>query len=508
MLSGTKAKDVGENTELGDLSKGDAFDVPSSTGPRGKFSTLQLIGSAYTVTNSWLGIAGAFTAGVTAAGSASIIYGLILMFVANIFVAFSLSELVSAMPNSGGQYYWVMRLAPKRHARPLAYATGICNILSAYCVCASGSIVVSSLVMSSVKLSYENFDLTPWRIYLGAVGLNIMAAIVNLWQKVISRSIFIGLWISLLVCLGLTIALPAATHGHAHTTPKFIFASLDNNSGWSVDAMAFIMGLINPNYAFAVLDSATHLAEETPDPARNVPKAIIFTVVIGFITAFPFACMLMYTLTDLPAVVHTPTGTPLLELFHIVFRSKTWALVAISFVTMAYFFSLLPQQAYQSRLCWAFSRDNGLPFSGLWSQIHRTSDVPLNAHLLSVSIVFLIGLIYIASTTAFQSLITGVVVFPYLTYLAPCIYSLVRGEDQPRGPFYLGVLGKISKIITIVFCLFAIIMYSFPYQMPVTNSNMNYITVLYGIAFVLGSIDWFLRARYTFSLVADSEHML
>ncbi|PKY02464.1 amino acid transporter [Aspergillus campestris IBT 28561] len=501
MAQNVETKEKNQDAPVEDFSTGDSFDMQR----RRKFSTWQLVGLAYTVTNSWLGVAGAFTTGITAAGPASIIYGLILMFVINSFVGIALGELVSAMPNAGGQYYWAMRLAPKGYARLLSYMTGICNLFAAYCVATSTSIAVSTWVFGNVKLAYPDLTVNAWRIYLGAMGLTILAAIVNLWQHVVSRSVSIGLWVSLLACISITIALPVATHDH--TGPGYIFATLENNSGWSSDAMAFIVGLINANYAFAALDSATHLAEETPDPARNVPKAILFTVVIGFITGFPFACVLMYALTDLTAVINTPTGVPLVELFNIAFQSKPATFATITFVTVAYFFSLLPQQAYQSRLCWAFSRDRGLPFSHLWSQIHPTSDVPLYAHLLSVSIVFLLGLIYIASTTAFNSLITGVITFPYLTYLAPCIFSLLRGEEQPRGPFNLGWLGKVSKVITVIFCLFTIIMYSFPYQMPVTVSNMNYVTVIYGIAFIFGAADWLFRARYEFTFdSSDIDH--
>jgi choline transport protein len=96
------------------------------------------------------------------------------------------------------------------------------------------------------------------------------------------------------------------------------------------------------------------------------------------------------------------------------------------------------------------------------------------------------------------------------------ISSIWRGKNQPRGPFNLGIIGVVSKVITVVFCSFTVIMYSFPYVMPVTPSStsptksfkhtkqtlipkdMNYITVIYGIALVYGSIDWFSRARYQF----------
>ncbi|KOS40471.1 hypothetical protein ACN38_g8651 [Penicillium nordicum] len=462
-----------------------------------EFSLIQLVGSAYTLTNSWLGVAGAFTMGITAAGSAGIIYGLILMFILNLFVGISLSELVSAMPNSGGQYYWAMRLAPRKYARSFAYITGVCNLFAAYCTTASSSIAVSMFVFGSVKLAIPEFALSAWRVYLGAVALNLVAGLVNIWEKAVTKSVLVGLYISLLTCVLITIVLPATAVGH--TDAKFIFGTLNRSNGWSSDGMAFIMGLINANFSFGVLDSAAHLAEETPNPARNVPKAIMMTVIIGFMTAFPFACVLMYCLTDFESVINTPTNVPILQLFYVAYgHRQSAALATMAFVTISYLCSLFPQHAYQARMCWAFSRDNGMPFSRYWSHIDPSTHVPLRAHALSVCIVFVIGLIYIASSTAFNSLITGVIVFPYLTYLAPMICSIWRGKNQPRGPFHLGIIGVISKIITVVFCIFTVVMYSFPYMMPVTPSNMNYVTVIYGIALVYGLIDWFSRARYQF----------
>ncbi|KAJ5198844.1 Amino acid/polyamine transporter I [Penicillium cf. griseofulvum] len=316
-----------------------------------EFSLIQLIGSAYTLTNSWLGVAGAFTTGITAAGSAGVIYGLILMFILNIFVGISLSELISAMPNSGGQYYWTMRLAPRKYARPFAYITGVCNLFAAFCITASSSIAVSIFIFGSVKFAVPTFVLSPWRVYLGAVALNLAIGLVNIWEKAVTKSVVVGLYVSLLSCVLITIVLPATAVGH--TDAKFIFGTLNRSNGWSSDGMAFIVGLINANFSFGVIDSAAHLAEETPNPARNVPKAIMMTVIIRFLTAFPFACVLMYCLTDFESVVSTPTGVPILQLFNVAYGFRQSATLAtMAFVTISY-----------ARMCWAFSRDNGMPFS-------------------------------------------------------------------------------------------------------------------------------------------------
>lgn len=240
-----------------------------------------------------------------------------------------------------------------------------------------------------------------WRVYLGAVALNLVAGLVNIWEKAVTKSVLVGLYISLLTCVLITIVLPATAVGR--TDAKFIFGTLNRSNGWSSDGMAFIMGLINANFSFGVLDSAAHLAEETPNPARNVPKAIMMTVIIGFMTAFPFACVLMYCLTDFESVINTPTNVPILQLFYVAYgHRQSAALATMAFVTISYLCSLFPQHAYQARMCWAFSRDNGMPFSRYWSHIDPSTHVPLRAHALSVCIVFVIGLIYIASSTAFN----------------------------------------------------------------------------------------------------------
>ena len=44
------------------------------------------------------------------------------------------------MLTAGGQYYWASRLAPKRYARPLSYATGYLGWAGAVVV--SGSVAV------------------------------------------------------------------------------------------------------------------------------------------------------------------------------------------------------------------------------------------------------------------------------------------------------------------------------------------------------------------------------
>jgi choline transport protein len=98
----------------------------------------------------------------------------------------------------------------------------------------------------------------------------------------------------------------------ARTSPNFqpaevVWTTFLNNSGWS-DGIAFLTGLINPNYMYSGIDGAIHLAEECKNAAVVVPWALMSTIAIGFVTSFVFAIVMVYCTSDFEAVVSTATG--------------------------------------------------------------------------------------------------------------------------------------------------------------------------------------------------------
>lgn len=97
----------------------------------------------------------------------------------------------------------------------------------------------------------------------------------------------------------------------ARATPKqsseIVWTSFVNDSGWS-SGITFLTGLISPNYMYAGIDGAIHLCEECKNAAQVVPRAIVSTLVIGFVTTFTFAVAMVYCIEDFDAVIATPTG--------------------------------------------------------------------------------------------------------------------------------------------------------------------------------------------------------
>lgn len=89
-----------------------------------KFSTLSVLAVGFSISNTWFGVTGALATGIANGGPVVYFWGLLGVGLIHLCVAFSLSELASAYPNAGGQYYWTSQLAPRKIARALSYFTG------------------------------------------------------------------------------------------------------------------------------------------------------------------------------------------------------------------------------------------------------------------------------------------------------------------------------------------------------------------------------------------------
>ena len=213
-----------------------------------------------------------------------------------------------------------------------------------------------------------------------------------------------ALYTSLISFFVIMIVVPAKAPSHQNA--KFVFANFVNNTGWASNGIAFIVGLINTNWAFACLDCATHMAEEVHRPEKMIPIAIMGTVAIGFVTAWFYSVSMFFSLNNLDALFATPTLVPILELFYQALRSKAGAIVLESMIIATGIGCQIASHTWQSRLCWSFARDRGLPFAGFLSKVHPTLDVPVQAHFVSCVIVAILGCLYLGSYTAFNRYVT------------------------------------------------------------------------------------------------------
>lgn len=224
------------------------------------------------------------------------------------------------------------------------------------------------------------------------------------------------------------------------------------------------------------------------------------TMVIGLFTVFVWTVAFMFSVSDLDEVMSSPT--PYLTVYFQAIRNDGVALFFTVWLWLAYVSATISCYATSGRLVWAFSRDNGLPFSNIFRQIHPTLKMPVNATVLTAVFAILYGLIYIGSTTTFNSFISVSILGLNVTYTVPQAIVAIRGRDNvlPPRPFAMGKwTGLFCNVFSSVWIAMYTVWFCFPTFLPVEAQNMNYLSVIAVGTLLFIGLSWFLGKRKTFT---------
>ncbi|PYH94550.1 amino acid transporter [Aspergillus ellipticus CBS 707.79] len=463
-----------------------------------KFSTLSLLGICFSLTSSWFGFCASLVTGLSSGGTVLAVYGIPLLGCISACVGASLSELASAMPNAGGEYFWTGELAKsKRYAHLASFLTG-------WFAWAGSIFTTASRIY---QLNHPDFIPQAWHTVAAYEFVSLFAFFFNCVGRILPTISTTTMYISLISLITIFVTVPATTPAHANT--KFVFATFTNSTGWSSNGLAFLLGLINPNWLFVCLDAATHMAEEISQPETAIPTAIMGTVGVGLVSSWLLCIALYFSITNLDALVNTATGVPILELFYQTLGSRAGATLLEALVLTTGIGCQIASHTYQSRVCWSFARDRGLPGHAFLSKIHPTLDVPLNAHIVSSVLVSLLGLLYLGSSTAFNSLVTACIVLLCVVCHPDYLLLKKRTRQYPPWPFRLGKLGLLCNWVVLLWTVFCLVVYSLPAVYPVTGGNMNYVSVVYAAVGGIILLDWVVRGRKVFwGLTARHDEVL
>ena len=457
------------------------------------FSPFAALGLGFSITNSWVGYLSCFGQNLAYAGPNSVVFGLLVAAVIQWTITLGLSEISSCFPSSGGQYHFVFILAPKRSRRFAAFAVGWMNILGwSVALCSGVSVVVAS-VSGLIAFWNESYHATQWESYLIYLAVTFLSVSpLFLGPRLIPRILQISLAFSvtgLIIIFCLILALRKQSQPLSSiTTPG------PGRSGWGI-VPAWLLGVTNSMYAFSATDAVIHIAEEMKDPERRLPQAMNLTMAIGFVTAFPLLLVMMLSIADINAVLNSTL--PYAELFRQITDSKTITTLIMCWVTVVLFSALIGQWVTCGRLAWAFARDGGLPYSSFFSHVSERHKFPVRTTILALVFCSIYGLLYLISTTAFNSIITSAVLYLNITYAIPQGLIAIRGRNNvlPNHPFDLGRMGYVCNILSPILVTVVGVLICFPPELPVTHQNINYTPVVL-VALSLAILGfWFTTGR-------------
>ena len=207
---------------------------------------------------------------------------------------------------------------------------------------------------------------------------------------------------------------------------------------------------------------------------------------IGLLTAFPLLLVMMLSLTDIDSIIQSTL--PYAELFYQITDSRIITTLIMCWVTIVLFSSLIGQWVTCGRLAWAFATDGGLPYSSFFSHVSERHKFPVRTTILTSIFCSIYGLLYLISTTAFNSIITSAVLYLNLTYAIPQALIAIRGRKNvlPDHPFDLGSIGYSCNFLSPILVAVVGVLVCFPPELPVTHSNINYTpVVLVALSFVI-----------------------
>lgn len=258
-----------------------------------------------------------------------------------------------------------------------------------------------------------------------------------LWPKKIPLIISWSLYLALSE-FGIWMVTVLATHQHTNNRSDII-RSGQGTSGWSnpYRRRNAITGSSTPTDN--VSKDLSHSPPLMPDfVTRPANKNRNITLAIGLCTAVPLLAVLIVAMKDMDRSMNA--GMPAVELLYQA-TGSTRVTVALSvLLTVIYAACLPPQWITCGRIAWAFARDRGTPFPDFFDNIDKRLEFPLRTTIASTVFAAIYGLIYLASTTAFNSIITSAITLLNLSYAIPQAILVARGRAQclPKRPLDLG----------------------------------------------------------------------
>jgi urea carboxylase system permease len=379
-----------------------------------------------------------------------------MVLVGQLAVALCFMELAAKYPVAGSVYNWSKQLG----SRIVSWSAGWL-MLTASIVTLSAVVLALQLNLPRLWSGFQivgdgkgTYDFATNAVILGTV-LILFTTVVNalgvrLMAMINSAGVFIELIAACLIAIILAL----------HTTrgPGVFFSTNGYGAGTSGGFLgAFLVASLASGYVMYGFDTASSLGEETVEPRRTAPMAILRAILASFViggSILVFAVLSAPNLRDpqiasgsggLQYIVEQVMWGPLGKVFLICI------VVAVTVCSLAVHTAAI-------RLTFAMARDNALPFGERLARVNPETQTPITPAVLIGVIAALILVVNIGQPKIFTVLTSIAVIMIYLAYLmvtGPLLLKRLRGHWPPTdlaagGYFTMGRWGLLVNVFAVL----------------------------------------------------------
>lgn len=397
-----------------------------------------------------------------------------------LLVALVFGELASRFPYAGSVYQWA------RHAKGTtwgwtaawAYIWGLTLTLSTMAYAAAGFILE--------VLGVES----PSRWLLAAVSIGVICFTTA--ANMIGRQILKVMIVASIVCeivgsvgLGTVLLL-----FHRVNPVSTLFDGLPDGSGNTMSTMLIAVAFVG--WAFLGFESAGSIAEEVENPERNVPKAIIFALLLVGVIVMYSAAAVILAIPDLSAVLTARSGDPVSVTLTAQLGSSIAKPLLLMFV-IGFMSACLAVQSAVSRAVYGMARDRALPGAEFLSKLGGLERMPIRA--IGLTAVVAAFFLLFAGSDLYNVLVNFSVMGPYIAFAVPVFAAALTrlaGRWVP-GVFTLGRWGAPVTYAAAAWLAFEVINVLWPRTQPGQPWFVNWSMVISLVS--LGAIGTVVYAR-------------
>jgi len=467
-------------------------------------------------------LAGCFTnfgAGFNNGGPISISWSWPILGVFILIIGFTMSELVSAYPTSGGIYWWASKLG----GPAAGFFTGWLNLIGLVAVTAGvayGCATFIDLTISTYSTSYAaDYSLT--RVFIIFVVVLALVALLNIFSgHLMAIMNNVSVWWHVIGASAIVLVLILVPD--QHQSFSYVFTERFNNSGYGDGNTANLgfwfaivpFGFLLTQYTITGFDASAHLSEETASAANSAAKgiwrSIFYSVLGGYILLL---CVVF-------AIPNTAAGQPDNALAGLgvqpIFLSalgQNWATFVLFISASAQFFCATSCMTSASRMTFAFSRDGAIPGSRVLQKL-TPARVPANAVMfvaVCAAVLTLPALIKVDVNgtpvpLAFYAVTSIAVIGLYLAFAIPIWLRFTHGSKFEVGGWNNGAKYKWMNPVAVAEILIVSVALMLP-TTPAANpfrdefewKFVNYAPIVTLGALVLLTIWWHVSAKRWFT---------
>jgi amino acid transporter len=370
-------------------------------------------------------------------------------------IALNFAEVSSHFPVAGSVFQWTKYLASRTYSWFTGWIYLFAGILTVTAVVATLPLAfipaLNGLGWHSLNAASLHTQLVVALITLVVITvLNIygvrLVAIINNTGVLFE---ILGMFVFALILM--------AFHNHQG------FHVVTQSAGLPVKPSTFLAAMFMSLFVIYGFDTASTLAEETRDPRRAAPKAVLFSVVGAFVIGGVFLLGTLVAIPNLGTAVKDGYGPA--QIIEANF-SPAFATIYLLVVSAAIFVCCLSIMAATIRLGFGMARDNQLPASRALSRVAPTLHTPIWT-CITIAVLAAVPFLQYSGAGTIAIAATGMIYLSYFLGNLAILVARLRGWPRTAAPFRLGGWGLVVNIIGLLYG--AAMLLNFAWPRPASN---------------------------------------